>query len=931
MSQAVFALLRHSFLSQCLDQSAESSASEAFRSPVKSESRRPTLSPNALQHSRTNIGPDLQTPDADTAADSGPLAGRPQADEPVIQGGYTSEESSAVPSIASFPVTSPIVIAGTASPAELSGTTVNSPSQDTFPLLEEVDRSLLPSDQPSSTRPAYPYHPAVASPSPTSTSVTQTIVPAAMADSQFAKQQAEAITQIANYLTIAVPGTTIDTRKIRDGGTFVWDAVDSAFAPTQALQAEAKLVDSIIPLSNVMIGNTGKSVARSYARALDCLVARPATVHTDAGGSAMRSPGNAVYDNAMRYLTTVDSDTGLTKVDLYIQKQAAWAHSQDAWDKAKINARKDATSRLPKDVVGQNQDFDDWNQANYRKFKFAVQGRYIDWVTKGYKFEVEQNFKLTKRKGIVDVDSIMARVEASKESLRNSTVVEVDGSNKVNLVSLTPKNWATLCKMKEDGWFARNGDYTLEQLNAEIDRLSRLLVSYKVMGSAMGYTIAPDLTVSDPDATKVTYPVDLPGEAPDTKGPSDNLQTAYADLYTKSALLSAVNRKLEGKTPSELEDDPAWKSANDALNTSRFALRRALDDQQHAQSDHTKRSMASMKDTDTQNAIKFWLSDMLHRTNASINKLEGLRKTKSQMQPPRPPVIAGATAKDPKKANDQTPNGTTNAETGDVYPDHATTGSTTGTNPSSGALPQAETTSDPWVSVNASFSASDQSSVSSASSWGMSVGGGAGWGPWSVGGAYSHDQSSSDFSSDMASCDVSISFSCLVVNIGRPWLYGELFADSELDAARDILLSPGPQQMKAWMAAQTNEDGTFDPAAIASLSDYSMFPAYPTSFVVAADTTIEFHGNTQHIEKHFSAISNAGSVSVGYGPFSVSSSFHQSSSRQSFQMQSTATGCRLTFGAPQIIGWVSQILPALPRLEGYEPIVQNAGTWKAQA
>ena len=44
----------------------------------------------------------------------------------------------------------------------------------------------------------------------------------------------------------------------------------------------------------------------------------------------------------------------------------------------------------------------------------------------------------------------------------------------------------------------------------------------------------------------------------------------------------------------------------------------------------------------------------------------------------------------------------------------------------------------------------------------------------------------SDFSSDMAACDVSVTFSCLVVNIRRPWLYGELFADAELDVANGI-------------------------------------------------------------------------------------------------------------------------------------------------
>lgn len=92
------------------------------------------------------------------------------------------------------------------------------------------------------------------------------------ADATYAEQQAKAITQIGNvskllrdaiaaslptapeqYLTVAVPGTVIDTRAIKDGGTFVWDAADSAFAPTQVMQAEAKLVDSMIPLSNVMV------------------------------------------------------------------------------------------------------------------------------------------------------------------------------------------------------------------------------------------------------------------------------------------------------------------------------------------------------------------------------------------------------------------------------------------------------------------------------------------------------------------------------------------------------------------------------------------------------------------------------------------------------------------------------------------------------
>jgi len=37
----------------------------------------------------------------------------------------------------------------------------------------------------------------------------------------------------------------------------------------------------------------------------------------------------------------------------------------------------------------------------------------------------------------------------------------------------------------------------------------------------------------------------------------------------------------------------------------------------------------------------------------------------------------------------------------------------------------------------------------------------------------------------MAKCDVNLSFSALVVNIDRPWLYAELFNDFEIDIGGD--------------------------------------------------------------------------------------------------------------------------------------------------
>lgn len=156
---------------------------------------------------------------------------------------------------------------------------------------------------------------------------------------------------------------------------------------------------------------------------------------------------------------------------------------------------------------------------------------------------------------------------------------------------------ATLCKQKEDGWFQRNGDYTVEQLEAEIDRLNRLLMSYNVMAKAMGFTINNDLSVGAVDLANIHYPIDQPGDEPDVKAKERKLEDAYRDVYEKSAKLAAETRRLAGKSLAEKEADGLWKAASDALNTSRSAFRSANDAHQKAQSDYTKWAVASMKDS----------------------------------------------------------------------------------------------------------------------------------------------------------------------------------------------------------------------------------------------------------------------------------------------------------------------------------------------
>ena len=82
------------------------------------------------------------------------------------------------------------------------------------------------------------------------------------------------------------------------------------------------------------IGNTGKSVARSYSCALDGLIPAKATISS---GRGVRSPGQKGYDDAMAFLKAKEG--GKTIVDIYVEKQLAWGKARSEWDNAKNEAQ----------------------------------------------------------------------------------------------------------------------------------------------------------------------------------------------------------------------------------------------------------------------------------------------------------------------------------------------------------------------------------------------------------------------------------------------------------------------------------------------------------------------------------------------------------------------------------------------------------------
>ena len=120
-------------------------------------------------------------------------------------------------------------------------------------------------------------------------------------------------------------------------------------------------------------------------------------------------------------------------------------------------------------------------------------------------------------------------------------------------------------------------------------------------------------------------------------------------------------------------------------------------------------------------------------------------------------------------------------------------------------------------------------------------------------------------------------------------------------------LSPGPQSIKK----SIKKDETIS-------AEHSLFPSYSTVFIIGSDIELEFSGDMAHLEPTIQSSGCQANLQVGYGPLSHSGSHKQSKTELKTKMESTTTGLKILLQAPQIIAWVSTILPTLPPQPGRE-------------
>ncbi|KAF9789309.1 hypothetical protein BJ322DRAFT_530445 [Thelephora terrestris] len=663
------------------------------------------------------------------------------------------------------------------------------------------------------------------------------------------------------FFTMMIPAKVLNLDDYTDG--FDKDGKMTVPVLPNAVQlAQAILCDDMPALSGVQLGPTGRSVARSYGATLTKLVPAGHTIGVDDGiAYSELDPAEQRYKKAMDYLTApVAEGSDQTRIDIYRDKQNAYT---DAFER-KVKAFDDALDRAMKDLTNSSPAlkraaYDKWVAENEKTYNTNVQARYMDWVTLGKKEEVEYYFD------IVDNDSALSRVEASKESMRNAIIPSEDGSVEYSKVSLTPSNWAWLAKQKADSGPRTE---TVESLTWKISRLQKINILLNGM-------------ITNPTSVNgSTDPPPAPGPTTDD-GPVAAFLKALQEYQDALFAYEKAKAASDGTDPDKTDLDEKLQAYTDA--------RKALTTQFN---DMDKSGISGLNDSAVRAQAALFANDCdLLKKQVTANDAQILKYQKQleNLQAPETAsniqdtfaILAGI----PRAPPDITPSTATQA--------------------------------DYWTSISIAVSSSYVADQSSSSSNSYSVGGSANWGLWSVGGGVSHSDSTSDAARQMANSSIKATFECMRVDITRGWMRPELFYDDDLTVASGNFISPGPVTLAYLMDPDSYivNDQVAKLNREEELTKYDLFPMYPTSFLLAANVVLEIDGETSDIQSHFHTSTTSGSASVGWGPFAVSSSFSHTDTQASSSCEATATGCKITIKSPQVIGWISEIVPALPRLK----------------
>ncbi|KAM0512354.1 hypothetical protein ACHAPE_008920 [Trichoderma viride] len=687
-------------------------------------------------------------------------------------------------------------------------------------------------------------------------------------------------------MTVQVPGTIIDPSE------FSWNGTIDSIKPLGVKIAEAQLVDNQIPIRKVMIDRTGKSVSRSYLAALDCLVSVETSVSSsedDRMLTGRQSQTRDRYTQAMNYLTTSDSgESGKSRLQTYVEKQESWNHAVERYNEAQM---RHLQTIKEKGLTAEQQEYSflEWLQLNGRDYKAAIQAKYMDWVVYGHKFPVEFNF------GLVDLASAMKRVESSKEAFRNLTLLAADGVTEYNSVNLMPPNWASLIQQKMDEWQKFKNSPSIVELHAEIKRLHHILISHQGLHDAIssGKFIPHQYGEAENEASTT-----LRGHYEQAYADASAKRWAQEQISAKGVgeimaegakILAGENKVSTGKDSKpavQKEDNVTSTLAGDVEhNVEAFinpfdAIVAEADTWNKAFTAQKAGVMQAVDDAGKEEAISY-VKGRIETITRQIEKLENkLKRVSSELVPLPNTIVVPEVYANGKVVDDHELIANKSLLEGSMVKDSSS-----------------------WTRITMKVAVSEHDSLKAVSQSAVGENFGVGWGFWSMGIGESSSYPTEEPGSAMNDLEVEVSMDCMVVDIERPWLQAELFADHQLDAAPGFTISPGHEVLRDAVEQDLPVE-----------MSHAQFCSYPSAFIVASNVELEFHGNTAWLESSLEASATEARASIGWGPFILgSSSFKSSKSGSKSRIQSTETGVRVNLQTPQIIAWTQELLPALPK------------------
>lgn len=591
----------------------------------------------------------------------------------------------------------------------------------------------------------------------------------------------------------------------------------------------------------------------------------------------------------MNYLTTSDySESAKSRLQTYVEKQESWNQAVERYNEAQIRHQQTIKE---KGLTAEQEEYSflEWLQLNGRDYKAAIQAKYMDWVVYGNKFPVEFNF------GLVDLASAMKRVESSKEAFKNLTLLAADGVTEYNSVNLMPPDWASLVRQKTDEWQKFNNSPSIIEIHAEIKRLHHILISHQGLYDAIssGKFIPHQFSESEDEASTT-----LRGHYEQAYADADAKKWAkeqdsakdFEVLVAEGAKIltgeNKVSTEKDSKTTVQKEDNASSTSTGNAeLNLEAFinpfdAIIAEADTWNKAFTTQKAGAMQAVDDAGKEEA-KNHIRNRIETITRQIEKLESkLKSVRSELVPLPNAIVIPEVYANGKAVNDHELIANKNLLEDSMVKDSSS-----------------------WTRITMKVAVSEHDSLKAASQSAMSENFGVGWGFWSMGISESNSHPKEEADLSMDDLEVEVSMDCMVVDIERPWLHAELFTDHHLDAAPGFTISPGREVLREAIEQDV-------PVEMA----HAQFCSYPNAFIVASNVELEFHGNTSWLESSLEASAAEARASVGWGPFILDSSSYKGFKLGSqSRIQSTETGVRISLQTPQIIAWIQELLPALPK------------------